>query len=156
MHHVAIYQLYLSWILADISTMWRYISLKWYPVKFCIYHTILDKISVSQPIYWYIGRDFETMIGPQMEACKAVMVSLSTSRIEDEVGAGEEWAIHQQRSQGIPPRFLPVAHRKERFPTGKSASLDRSENYHTWKTMIKSDPPPWLFRTNPLLLHTCY
>jgi len=36
-----------------------HIGPKWFAVKFCTYHTILDKISISRPIYRYIGRDLK-------------------------------------------------------------------------------------------------
>ena len=68
---------------------------------------------------------------PQTEAREAVMVSPSTSRFEDEVRAKEEGVVHQQRSRGTPPRFLPVARHEERFLTGKATSFDRSEDCQT-------------------------
>jgi len=49
-----------------------------------------------------------------------VMVSPSTSHFEDEVEAGEEGAVHQQRSRGTPPHasFQLLAARKD-FPRAK-------------------------------------
>jgi len=37
----------------DISA---HIGPKWYPINFCTYRIILNKIPISQPIYRYIGR----------------------------------------------------------------------------------------------------
>jgi len=56
MHHIAIYRIYSSRISTDISA---HIGPKWYPIKFCTYPIISDKISISRPIYRYIGRDLK-------------------------------------------------------------------------------------------------